>query len=144
MNQSNLYIGNPNDWIKFFKKKHSSKHSVFLSNKNGLNDCNLSVKAVSPAQQTVEQAKSELKRVDISSPDTSNLIQKRSNHRRSHTSKTSRKRGSSLKKRNKKSIQKNRKPNKKRSKRVVYKKNTVIKRRGLKLRTKIDKDIFDK
>lgn len=75
MNHSKLYVPNPQKWVDFFDKVAKVKQSgggkvpqiLPLDKYTTIESQNkeLSVKAVSPAEQTVQQARSELERENI-------------------------------------------------------------------------------
>ena len=68
MDQSNLYIPNPQKWIKYL-----SKRGLSIPSQKTEDSCVVNINAISPAQQTVDQAKSELKRENINMSNTSSL-----------------------------------------------------------------------
>jgi hypothetical protein len=74
MNQSKLYIPNPQKWIHFFKNsKNQVGKGLSIPSETSTESSNVTLKTVSPAEQTVEQAKSELKRDNINTSDYSFL-----------------------------------------------------------------------
>lgn len=90
MNQSNLYVPNPQKWIDYFtksKKTQVGKGLYIPSKTSSMEPDSMSVKVVSPAEQTLDQAKSELKRDGINSSEITSLIHKRKNRRTVNKSK---------------------------------------------------------
>lgn len=87
MSLSNLYVPDPQKWITFFKNKNQIGKGVGIPHKLCLNDSQVSVKAVSPAEQTVDQAKSELKRDDISNLENVSTVHKTFRRHRGRNSK---------------------------------------------------------
>ena len=74
MNQSNLYIPNPQKWLHFFKNnKAQVGKGMFIPSQSSTESKDVNFKVVSPAEQTVEQAKSELKRDNINTSKSSLL-----------------------------------------------------------------------
>jgi hypothetical protein len=78
MNRSKLYVPNPQKWMRFFERVASGKAKLIQSGRGRRmlsvdaytdvfedNRQQQPVKVVTPAEQTVAQAKSELKRDDI-------------------------------------------------------------------------------
>ena len=77
MNQSNLYVPNPQKWIHYFKNHKPQVGKGFsIPYKSTSENHPASLKIVSPAQQTFEQAKSELKRDGIKTPENYSLVHK--------------------------------------------------------------------
>lgn len=77
MNQSKLYIPNPQKWIHFFKNsKNQVGKGLSIPSETSTESSNVTLKTVSPAEQTVEQAKSELKRDNIKTSEFSLLPHK--------------------------------------------------------------------
>jgi hypothetical protein len=75
MNRSNLYVPDPQTFIQYFKDKSKSQVGKgFYTPKTDVTNDTVSIKAVSPAEQTVNQAKSELKREDINSSEILSLL----------------------------------------------------------------------
>ena len=148
MRPSNLYIPDPQKWIHFFKNKTQVGKGVSLPGKTVSNACHVSVKAVSPAEQTVNQAKSELKREDINMLDSGILSHNKNKRRRRRTAKSSKrnKKRSSVKH---KKIQKpkRKKRNQRRISKAKRKRNkSVVKQKKKKRRlnaTIRQTDIFD-
>ena len=73
-------------FIHFFKNKNQVGGGVFLPNHLADKDYAVSIKTVSPSQQTVDQAKSELKRDDISMINTDIVSKKKGRYRKRRTS----------------------------------------------------------
>lgn len=125
MNPSKLYVPNPQKWVKFFKKmanERSSSNQIGGRNiipvGDGNNDIKsippVTLKTVSPAQQVVEQAKSELERDEINTDGVRNLNSVMPIRRRRKKSTTVRKnRSRKIKTRGKKKINKHQHKNKK-------------------------------
>lgn len=86
MSLSNLYVPDPQKWITFFKNKNQIGKGVGIPHKLCLNESQVSVKAVSPAEQTVDQAKSELKRDNISNLENVSTVHKKPEGRRGRNS----------------------------------------------------------
>jgi hypothetical protein len=96
MNPSKLYVPNPQEWVQFFHKL--AQGNVKLGQIGGgnvaqiipmdqhtstqANTSGLSLKRVSPAEQTVDQAKSELERENIKPSEVKALFQTPKNPRR--------------------------------------------------------------
>ena len=80
MNQSNLYVPNPQKWIHFFKtKKPQIGKGFFIPSKTSNMSDSVAIKTVSPAEQIVDQAKSELKRDGINTSEMTSLVHKSRN-----------------------------------------------------------------
>ena len=85
-----LHAPDPHRWIDLFKnKKTRVGRGLFFPRKAISNACNVSLSTVSPAQQTVDQAKSVLKRDDLSTLDENLLTHKMVNRWQKKTSKKS-------------------------------------------------------
>ena len=92
MNPSKLYIPDPQKWVNFFEKVAKVKQSgggyipkILPLDKYGTVASkaeNVPIKAVSPAEQTVQQAVSELKRDNIKPASTMSTSQKSKARRR--------------------------------------------------------------
>ena len=92
MNPSKLYIPNPQKWMRFFDKVAKVKQSgggyvpkILHLDKYVTADSNaenVPIKSVSPAEQTVQQAVSELKRDNIKPVSTMTTSQTSKRHRR--------------------------------------------------------------
>jgi len=79
MNHSNLYVPNPQKWIAYFKNKKPQVGMGFAIPQKYSQD-DVALKIVTPAQQTVEQAKSELKRDGIKALELPSLVHKLKGH----------------------------------------------------------------
>ena len=141
MNPSKLYIPNPQKWVGFFDKVAKVKQSgggrvqkilpidkyIAIESKVG----NIPVKSVTPAEQTVQQAVSELKRENIKPESVMDLSQKSNTRRHKRTSVT--KKSKQLKPGNKskklKSVTKRKKSTKGKNskKRKLAKKGKIVK-----------------
>ena len=97
MNPSKLYISNPQKWVSFFDRVAKTKQTgggsipkilpldiVAETTKTE----NLPIKTVSPAEQTVQQAVSELKRENINPDSVMKVSHKSKSRRRKKTSVT--------------------------------------------------------
>ena len=99
MNSSKLYVPNPQKWVDFFDKVAQGK--VKLDQHGGgnvshiipmdqyasshSNTTQLPVKIVSPSEQVVDQAKSELERENIKPTQIKNMAHKSKSRRGKHT-----------------------------------------------------------
>lgn len=103
MNHSNLYVPDPQKWIHYFKNyKNQVGNGLIIPITASSNpDSNIvSIKAVSPSEQTVDQAKGELKRDVMNTLEISSLLHKntsRRGRRKFKSSKTNRKQNSTNK-----------------------------------------------
>ena len=101
MNPSKLYVPNPQKWVSFFDRVSKGlttlnqsggarqSRVISVESPNSKQNANqLPLKAVSPAQQTVLQAKSELERENIKPSDAADMIQKPARRRRRRTAKS--------------------------------------------------------
>lgn len=140
MNHSNLYIPDPQKWIHFFKSK--TQEGRGLPNTSNSSEPNVSVKAVSPAEQTVEQAKSEMKRENINIIDSGILVHNKKSRQRRQKSKSKSKRGVVKVKRTYKTKQKRKH---KRKYKPTHKRNTSVVRQKKRKQNKALRktDIFD-
>lgn len=101
MDPYKLYVPNPQKWVRFFDKVADGKAKFgqssgarkmeilpldrYTSNEDSVKP--VSVKAVAPAEQTVQQAASELKRDNINPSAVAEMIQKPEKRRRKRSSK---------------------------------------------------------
>lgn len=77
MNRSKLYVPNPQKWIDYFKHHKPQVGKGFaIPNKPSSDRKSVTITSVSPTEQTVNQAKSELKQDGINTSELSSLIQK--------------------------------------------------------------------
>ena len=76
MNQSRLYVPNPQKWIDYFKYNKPQVGKGFVTSQKSAPESSVSINSVSPSEQTVNQAKSELKRDGIKASEVSSLAQK--------------------------------------------------------------------
>jgi len=96
MNPSKLYVPNPQKWVEFFEKVAKGKVQLGQTGKGSISQIipmdiytpqstsdksKESVTLVSPAEQTVDQAKSELERDNIKPSKVKELFQKEHLHR---------------------------------------------------------------
>ena len=98
MNHSKLYVPNPQKWVHFFDKVAKVKQRgggkvpqiLPLDKYTAIESQNnqIPVKAVTPAEQTVQQAKSELERESIKPPTVADMNHKLKAYRRRRMSKT--------------------------------------------------------
>ena len=102
MDPSKLYVPNPQKWVTFFDKVADGKARFVqsggarnmeilpLDRYSKENVTPVTVKAVTPAEQTVQQAASELKREDINPTELTKMVQKTKRRRKRRTSKKGR------------------------------------------------------
>lgn len=77
MNQSKLYVPNPQKWIDYFKNNKPQVRKGFaIPHKSSTGRNSVTINTVSPAEQTVNQAKSELKRDGLKTSEVSSLVRK--------------------------------------------------------------------
>lgn len=150
MNHSKLYIPNPQKWIDFFDRvskgvtslnqSGGSRQSrvISIGNSGGnQTTAHLSLKAVSPSEQTVQQAKSELERDHIKPSVVAEMIQKPRKRRQRRTA-----RSGKIKKITKRQKGAGRKKNKKLKIKRRSGKSANIRRRSGKSNNIRRKDIF--
>ena len=94
MNRSKLYVPNPQKWISFFEQKSKQtggggRKGIFPVKDTAVTTRpnSLTVEVVSPAQQTVERAKSELEREDIKPSAVAKAVHNRKRRRESSRTK---------------------------------------------------------
>jgi len=77
MNQSKLYVPNPQMWIDYFKNNKPQVGRGFaIPHKSKMGSNGMTISTVSPSEQTVNQAKSELKRDGLNTSEMSTLVHK--------------------------------------------------------------------
>jgi hypothetical protein len=77
MNPSKLYVPNPQKWIDYFKNNKPQVGRGFaIPHKSSTGSNGVTINVVSPTEQTVDQAKSELKRDGIKTSEISSLVHK--------------------------------------------------------------------
>lgn len=169
MNHSKLYVPDAQKWIEFLKQMSTKQkltqtgggRMLHMTSGENINTKSVILNSVAPAQQTVEQAKSELKREDInptivkktihkSNSCSKRYIKKRSvSHRKNSANKSSKKVKKSDKKTHKISIKRKEFKKEKTNKRKEFKKNlkqqSDKKRKNIKnknIKTLLKKDIL--
>ena len=153
MNPSKLYIPNPQKWMRFFDKVAKVKQSgggyvpkILHLDKYVTADSNaenVPIKSVSPAEQTVQQAVSELKRDNIKPVSTMTTSQTSKGYRRRRPTVTKKSKRLNRGKKSKKVKRKNKGKIVKISRRVQKGgKRVKPKRRLKKKKSFIKKDIF--
>lgn len=162
MNHSKLYVPNPQKWIDFLKQisskqkltQYGAGKMLHITTKETTTTTKpVEVKSVAPAQQTVEQAKSELQRENINPSSIEKVfhkskgthqvrIKKRINHYPVKKAKTVGKTAKKSVKKNKKSEKKG-KNSVKRSRKPTIKLTKTVKKASNKVRKSFTKkDIF--
>ena len=111
MNHSKLYVPDAQKWIEFLKQMSTKQKLIqtgggrmlhITPTRENINTKSVTLNSVAPAQQTVEQAKSELKREDINPTIVEKTIHKTNSCSKRHIKNSASHRKNSVKKSTKK------------------------------------------